>query len=533
MAMTLTARATRVARGLAILLGASVSIHCGGSGDATGTGGTSGGATDGVLISGSISNLLGSGLVMQLNGGRDITPGPNNTFFGFTNIPKKTAYIITVLAQPTNPWQTCVVANGTGTATADNSTASVTCTTNTYAVRGTITGLTAAGLSLQLNGGAAQPIAAGSTTFAFPAVASGTAISVTIAAQPAGQTCTMLGGDGRIANNDFATPAVTCTAPGFTVGGDFVSGLSSTPATFRLNGGAPVSFGPGVDLPPFPTFTFPTTLRTGDLYSMTVASQPGTPGATCAMQRGKGKITTANITNVFVQCYQYGAFEGVEGAYLTTVNARPQFLAIWADGTYTFASRFDDPTCTSNGNGVEYGAYRRAADGAFKIRSAQTKTNGDCGLFNPNIPFANAPTGRLLKDGTNLTLKVPADTTVVVSLTPVPQSTTSLVGAWVRADGTDGTMLVFLGDGTYAAIETQDGVNLNQVGSWERGCYATTATTFTATVGASCTPDKLPSLDLNGRDGGFAGRGAISYTITGASTATIDGLPWRRMVPRP
>src|SRR5439155_24136255 len=75
------------------------------------------------------------------NNGHDNLPVNANGTTSFpTGLIPGDAYAVTVGAQPTNPSQTCVVTNGTGTA-APGVTASVTCTTNQFAVGGTVTGL--------------------------------------------------------------------------------------------------------------------------------------------------------------------------------------------------------------------------------------------------------------------------------------------------------------------------------------------------------------------------------------------------------
>ncbi len=53
------------------------------------------------------------------------------------------AFAVTIKTQPSAPAQTCVVSQGSGTAATGNvTTVAVSCTTNTYAVGGTVTGLT-------------------------------------------------------------------------------------------------------------------------------------------------------------------------------------------------------------------------------------------------------------------------------------------------------------------------------------------------------------------------------------------------------
>jgi len=66
-------------------------------------------------ISGTVSGMIGSGLVLQDNGGDDRTITANGAFSFNTALTSGTAYSITVQTQPTYPSQTCVVSNGSGT----------------------------------------------------------------------------------------------------------------------------------------------------------------------------------------------------------------------------------------------------------------------------------------------------------------------------------------------------------------------------------------------------------------------------------
>jgi len=65
-------------------------------------------------ISGTVSGMAGSGLVLQDNGGDDRTITANGAFSFVTALTSGTVYSITVKTQPTNPSQTCVVSNGSG-----------------------------------------------------------------------------------------------------------------------------------------------------------------------------------------------------------------------------------------------------------------------------------------------------------------------------------------------------------------------------------------------------------------------------------
>ncbi|HEX9138891.1 MAG TPA: beta-propeller fold lactonase family protein [Steroidobacteraceae bacterium] len=85
-------------------------------------------------VGGTISGLSGSGLQLTNAGGAFfIAAGANGLYPNLVgSYPAGTNYDLTVLTQPGNPSQTCVVANGMGTVGNANSAAiTVTCTTNT------------------------------------------------------------------------------------------------------------------------------------------------------------------------------------------------------------------------------------------------------------------------------------------------------------------------------------------------------------------------------------------------------------------
>ena len=66
-------------------------------------------------VGGTVSGLAGSGLVLQNNGGDDLSILSNGSFSFKTSLTSGTAYAITVKTQPANPSQTCTVSNGSGT----------------------------------------------------------------------------------------------------------------------------------------------------------------------------------------------------------------------------------------------------------------------------------------------------------------------------------------------------------------------------------------------------------------------------------
>src|SRR5271156_1659512 len=107
----------------------------------TGTGPTGGPYT----ISGMVSGLSGTGLVLQNNGKDNLLITANGSFIFGTSITSGGTYGVTVQTQPSNPTQTCAVTTGSGTATANVTAVTVSCTTNpvTATIGGSVSGLVA------------------------------------------------------------------------------------------------------------------------------------------------------------------------------------------------------------------------------------------------------------------------------------------------------------------------------------------------------------------------------------------------------
>lgn len=127
---------------------------------------------NGLTVGGSVSGLIGSGLVLQDNGTNNFqVTGTGNVPFTFSSpVNAGSAYAVTVLTQPSNPAQTCSVVNGTGTVSGNVSNVQIICTQPGFTVGGSVVGLvTGAGdtLELQLNAGD-DLFVTGDTTFTFP-----------------------------------------------------------------------------------------------------------------------------------------------------------------------------------------------------------------------------------------------------------------------------------------------------------------------------------------------------------------------------
>src|SRR6266436_7973891 len=112
-------------------------------------------STGTLSIGGTLTGLAksGSGIVLQDNGGDNLTLKANGSFTFPTLVPSGGAYKVTILTQPSGPNQTCMVSNGTGTANANVVNVQVVCPAITHTIGGTVVGLagTNSGMVLQDN----------------------------------------------------------------------------------------------------------------------------------------------------------------------------------------------------------------------------------------------------------------------------------------------------------------------------------------------------------------------------------------------
>ncbi|MDB4980480.1 MAG: hypothetical protein JWM82_1232 [Myxococcales bacterium] len=289
-------------------------------------------------VGGTVAGLVGSGLALALNGGTPQAVGANGSFAFAETLPSGGTYAVTVASQPTAPSQTCVVAAGTGTITsADISNVAVTCTTNSFSVKGVVAGLVGTGLKLRNNAGDELAITAnGIFTFATKIV-SGQPYAVTVSAQPATptQTCLVTAPSGTVATADVTNVTVQCTTNKYEVGG-MVSGLAGT--VVLKNGGDSIS------LTANGAFAFPTDVASGATYAVSVVTQPTTPVQICAVVMGSGTVTNAAVSDVSITCVtnQYkigGSVTGLVGGGLVLQDNLGDDLPVAAAATgFTFAT---------------------------------------------------------------------------------------------------------------------------------------------------------------------------------------------------
>lgn len=252
-------------------------------------------ATSTFTIRGTVSGIVGSGLVLQNNGGDDVGVQSDGGFAFATQIPSGSAYDVTVKTQPESPPQACSVQNGSGTvADRDVENVTITCVIREFTIGGTITDLRGSGMVLTNNGGDQfTPTASGAFTFPT-AVQSGRPYNVAVQTPPTHplQICRVADGSGVVAESNITSVAISCSTFGFGVGGS-VSGLDSPGLEVQSNGEKMQIAANG-------KFVLPASLPDGTPYNLEISKQP--TNQVCSVSNGRGVIENAEAGGVTISC---------------------------------------------------------------------------------------------------------------------------------------------------------------------------------------------------------------------------------------
>ena len=281
-------------------------------------------------LGGSISGLSGS-LTLQNNGADDLSVSSASSFTMPTAVSYGDSYSLTVSSQPTG--QTCVVSGGSGTVGSSGvSGVSISCTTNSYQVGGSVSGLSGT-LKLQLNSSETVTITTNSSYQFTTGVTYGSTYSISVLSQPSAQSCTVSPSSGTMGTSSVSNLNVTCSTATYTVGGT-VSGLTGT-VVLQNNGGDDLSISADGG------FTFATGIAVGATYSVTVLTQP--TGQTCTVSpSGSQTMGSSNVTGMTVTCSSTaytigGTMTGLVGTAVLQLNGGSD-LVVSADGSFTFST---------------------------------------------------------------------------------------------------------------------------------------------------------------------------------------------------
>ena len=166
-------------------------------------------------VGGTVTGLTaGQQVTLKNNASDPLIVAADGSFTFATPVTFNGSYAVTVGTQPAG--QTCTVANGSGAGVVANITnVTVTCSTNTYTIGVTVSGLIA-GKQVTLNNNGADPLTVLAAqngalqTFTTPVSFNGS-YAVTVGTQPVGQTCTVSNGSGSGVVANIANVTVTCS----------------------------------------------------------------------------------------------------------------------------------------------------------------------------------------------------------------------------------------------------------------------------------------------------------------------------------
>lgn len=190
-------------------------------------------------IGGNITGLEGT-ITLHNNGGDAVTLNNSGSFSFPTPIDDLAAYTVSISSHSALPEQTCILSNETGNVAGANvGNVAVACTTKSYDVGGSVSGIEAG--TLFLSNGTDFLQVTGNGTFKFgQKVLSNRTYDVLVTAPPAGKTCPVTNGSGTVTTFDITNVDVTCV-PQFALTQSFdgvaAPGLPGTWTTVRLDNG--------------------------------------------------------------------------------------------------------------------------------------------------------------------------------------------------------------------------------------------------------------------------------------------------------
>lgn len=282
-----------------------------------------------VLLAGDVTGLVGSGLVLAQGSDELAVTGP----FVFPRVTEGHAYEVEVATPPSTPSQTCEVSGGSGLAGEADVTLSVACTTDSFSIGGSATGVRGQVVLTNNDSDALTLTEDGAFTF-DTALSDLSAYSVEIDSTPADLSCSLEHASGDLAGQPVTHIALTCVdlfqVRGTATGGD-LTGL-----VLLLDGGESLPINaPGA-------FAFTEQSVAGTPFTVTFDSRPA--GQRCWLEGATGSLSAATEVRVTCGTPAYTVTAQVQDLYgeglvlsLVTPTTTEQ-LPIDGDGDHLFTA---------------------------------------------------------------------------------------------------------------------------------------------------------------------------------------------------
>ncbi len=255
--------------------------------------GSSSSSSSAFNIGGTVTGLSGV-LIIQNNSGDDTVvkqTGSEDVSFTFkTSISSGSAYSVSVKLQPNT--QTCTASNASGTTSQNISNITIACTSSSYNVSGTVSGLTGS-VVLQNNGADDLTVSNGSFSFTNK-INKGSAYNVTVKTQPSPFICSAASNRG-LASDNMSSVSIVCAVQAYFLSGT-ASGLGSTTLGLQFDNETKT-------LSDNDSFSFSTPVAKGGGYSIYIPSQPD--NRTCSVTNGTRSNVTQDYTDIKAVCWEY------------------------------------------------------------------------------------------------------------------------------------------------------------------------------------------------------------------------------------
>ena len=244
-------------------------------------------------IGGTVTGL--SGVLVIQNNSADYTvieqTGADDISFTFQDrVSSGSAYSVSVKLQPNT--QTCTVSDASGTTSQNMSNIIIACTSSSYSVSGTVSGLTGS-VVLQNNGADDLTVSNGSFSFTSK-VSKGSAYNVTVKTQPSPFTCSAASNRG-LASDNMSSVSIVCAVRAYFLSGT-TSGLGSTTIGLQFDNETKSLSDNG-------SFSYSTPVAEGGGYSIYIPSQPD--NRTCSVINGTRSNVSQDYTDLKAVCWEY------------------------------------------------------------------------------------------------------------------------------------------------------------------------------------------------------------------------------------